>query len=230
MLKIQYSWSLVINASAPGQVEWRHFLILVGSSFFLIKVKCCSVFVSLLRGMHHGISNLLICKNKMLFWSTRRSNTSSQGFTSVCVFFFFLPAVLIVAICHLVVLLQRISCTKFQEKLCFAVLSINADCTTVPLEAFIPSVQRHASVHCGHLPLNRLEQVYTEGRQHKVLWLQILNAMQDEITQIVGVRFCFVLALCVPSLCVISCLPQLPQLASCLLPQQPIVSTCPMFT
>lgn len=93
MLKIQYSWSLVINASAPGQVERRHFLIFVGSSFFLIKVKCCSVFVSLLRGMHHGISNLLICKNKMLFWSTRRSNTSSQGFTSVCVFFFFASCV-----------------------------------------------------------------------------------------------------------------------------------------
>lgn len=93
-----------------------------------------------------------------------------------------------------------------------------------------PEDRWHASVHCGHPPLNRLEQVYTEGRQHKVLWLQILNAMQDEITQIVGVRFCFVLALCVPSLCVISCLPQLPQLASCLLPQQPIVSTCPIFT
>lgn len=83
------SWSLVINASAPGQVEQCHFLILVVSSFFPIKVKCCYVFVSLFRGMHHGISNLLICKNKMLFWSTRRNNTSSQGFTSVCFFFFF---------------------------------------------------------------------------------------------------------------------------------------------
>jgi len=111
--------------------------------------------------------------------STRRSNTLVCFFVfASCVGSIHLPSV---------ALLWRISCTRFQEKLCFTVPPCNADCTTVPLEEFTPSVLRtDGTPQSTAVTLCGMEQVYTQGRLSQTLWLQILNAMQAESHRLRG--------------------------------------------